>query len=125
MRLWNGRLPWCRQAAVFVSLKLGTVRDQILDNLWGGFDHDLYGFFVIFVVTGLHGVFEKAVIVGLLFQHAHAAWARKESLLVRSDLVIMVSFFITGKLEGTVKAGAAASCDEDICFHNCWSFFVR
>ena len=28
------------------------------------------------------------------------------------------NFFIAGKLEGTVKTGAAASCDEDICFHN-------
>ena len=27
-------------------------------------------------------------------------------------------FFVAGKLEGTVKTGAAASCDEDICFHN-------
>ena len=106
------------KAAVFVSLELGTVRDKIPDNLRGGFDHDLYGFFVIFVVSGFHGVFEKAVIVGLFFQHAHAALGEKGIVTGKVGLGDDGDFFVAGKLEGTVKTGAAASCDEDICFHN-------
>ena len=62
--------------------------------------------------------FEKAVIVGLFFQHAHAALGEKGIVTGKVGLGDDGDFFVAGKLEGTVKTGAAASCDEDICFHN-------
>ena len=97
---------------------LKTLYHMLTNTLRGGFNHDLYGFFVIFVVSGFHGVFEKAVIVGLFFQHAHAALSEKGIVTGKVGLGDDDDFFVAGKLEGTVKTGAAASCDEDICFHN-------
>ena len=69
-------------------------------------------------MSGFHGIFKKAVIVSCLFQHAHTALGKIGIVAGKVGFGYNGNFFIAGKFEGTVKAGTAAACDEDICFHS-------
>ena len=60
----------------------------------------------------------SVVVVGRLFQHTHAALGKVGIVAGEIRFGYDRDFFVAGKLEGTVKAGAAAARDKDICLHN-------
>ena len=75
-------------------------------------------------MTGFHGVFEKAVVIGFFFQHTHTALCKVGVVAGQIGLGDNGNFFIAGKLESTVKTGTAGACDENICFHSWVPFLI-
>ena len=112
------------KAAVLVPFETCAVGNQILDYFRRGADHDIHGFLIVFIMTSFHGVLEKAVVIGLLFQHAHTALSQVRIVAGKVGFGYDGNFFFAGKLEGTVKPGAAGACDENICFHSWVPFLI-
>ena len=65
------------EISVLIALKVHAVINQFLRNMLRRTNHDVHGFFVVLVMTSLHRIFEIAVIIIVIQQHAHAALCQK------------------------------------------------
>ena len=68
--------------AICITFEGDIVADEIADDAVGTADHEVYGFFVVFVMACTHGVFKIVVIVFFSAEHADSALCKKGIRLV-------------------------------------------
>ena len=72
-----GTFPCICEGTILFSSEFSTHINQFLYQRNGTANHQINGGLVIFIMSCFHGVFIKAFVVRLIFQHTHATLCKK------------------------------------------------
>ena len=104
--------------SVLIALKVHAVINQFLRNMLRRTNHDVHGFFVVLVMTSLHRIFEIAVIIIVIQQHAHAALCEERVCLISLRLGDDQNLVFFGQLQCVKQSGSTGTDNQNVSgFH--------
>ena len=109
----------CIGKIISIHLKIHTVAYQVIDYISGSPDHNVYGFFSVFVMSCFHGVFKIAVIIIFITEYTDPALCQEGIAASHIFFCDDHDFFVSWKFQCAEHSRNTCSYDYYVCldFH--------
>ena len=112
----------CIGKIISIHLEIHAISNKVINDVPGASDHNVYGFFSVFVMSCLHGIFKITVVIIFITEHADSTL--RQERITASHILFCDDhdLFIPRKLQCTEHTCNTCSYDHYVCFNpHCFS----